>query len=87
MDIPSRTVNDGIIIEVKVTPRSSKKGVAGVAGGVLAVKLTAPPVDGEANAQLIEVLAAHFGVRAGDVEILKGASSRRKTVKLRGVRG
>ncbi|KAF0180537.1 MAG: hypothetical protein FD164_1754 [Nitrospirae bacterium] len=85
MDIPCRKASDGIIIEVKVTPRSSKKGVAGLTGGCLAVKLTAPPVDGEANAQLREVLADHFAVCRSDVEIIKGASSRRKTVKLRGV--
>lgn len=85
MDIPCRKVNDGIIFEVKVTPRSSKKGVAGADGDCLAVKLTAPPVDGKANAQLIEVLADHFAVCKSDVEIIRGASSRRKTVKLRGV--
>ena len=85
MDIPYRTASDGIIIEVKVTPRSSKKGVAGVVGNCLAVKLTAPPVDGEANAQLIEVLADHFNIRKSSVEVIKGLSSRQKTVKLRGV--
>ncbi|HSW64628.1 MAG TPA: DUF167 domain-containing protein [Dissulfurispiraceae bacterium] len=85
MDIPCREVSDGIIIEVKVTTCSSKKGVVGASGDCLAVKLTAPPVDGEANAQLIEVLADHFAVCRSDVEIIKGVSSRRKTVKLRGV--
>ncbi|HMK44216.1 MAG TPA: DUF167 domain-containing protein [Dissulfurispiraceae bacterium] len=86
MDIPFRQANDGILIDVKVTPRSSKKGVDGVKNGVLSVRLTAPPADGEANAQLVEVLADHFDVRKSDVEILKGASSRNKTVKLRGIK-
>ncbi len=85
MDIPHRATHDGTLIEVKVTPRSSRKGVAGVVAGCLSVKLTAPPVDGEANAQLVEVLADYFSVRKSDVEVIKGASSRRKTVKLRGI--
>lgn len=85
MDVPHRTTIDGVLIEVKVTPRSSRKGVAGVVEGCLAVKLNAPPVDGEANAQLIEVLSDFFSVRKSDIEVVKGASSRRKTVKLRGV--
>jgi hypothetical protein len=85
MDVPHRTTSDGVLIEVKVTPRSSRKGVSGVTGDYLVVKLNAPPVDGEANAQLIEVLADHFSMRKSDIEVVKGASSRRKTVKLRGV--
>ncbi|NLI28652.1 MAG: YggU family protein [Nitrospiraceae bacterium] len=85
MDIPHRITHDGVLIEVKVTPRSSRKGVAGMVGDCLNVKLTAPPVDGEANAQLIGVLADYFSVRRSDIEVVKGASSRRKIVKLRGL--
>ena len=85
MDIPYSKTKDGIIIEVKVAPRSSKKGIAGVMENTLKVKLTAPPVEGAANEQLIEILAEEFGVKKSNVVILKGESSRRKIVKIMGV--
>jgi len=87
MDIPYSETKDGIIIEVKVDPRSSKKGIVGVMDNILKVKLTAPPVGGAANEQLIELLAEKYGVRKSDITILRGETSRRKTVKITGVRG
>ncbi len=85
MQVPYRRTKDGIVIEVKVEPRSSKKGIAGVLDNMLKVKLTAPPVEGEANEQLIEVLAEAAGVRKSNIRILRGQSSKRKTVEIRGV--
>ncbi len=73
------------MIEVKVEPRSSKKGIAGVMDNMVKVKLTAPPVEGEANEQLIEVLSELTGVRKSDIRIVRGLSSRRKVVEIRGV--
>jgi len=86
MGIPYSKTKDGIIIEVKVDPRSSKKEIAGVMDNVLKVKLTAPPVGGAANEQLIELLAEKFGVRKSNIIILRGGTSRRKTVKITGVK-
>ncbi len=83
--IPFRKIKDGIVIEVKVEPRASKKGIAGVLDNVLKVKLTAPPVEGEANEQLIEVIAEAAGVRKGSIRIVRGRSSKRKTVEIKGV--
>jgi uncharacterized protein (TIGR00251 family) len=86
MDSPHSKARDGIIIEVKVAPRSSKRGIVGVVDNILKVKLTAPPVDGAANEQLIELLAEKYGVKKSDIIILRGGTSRRKTVKIMGVR-
>jgi len=86
MDIPYSETRDGIIIEVKVAPRSSKRGILGVTDNMLKVKLTAPPVDGAANEQLIELLAETYGVKKSNVIILRGETSRRKTVKIMGVK-
>jgi len=86
MQIPFRTTKDGIVIEVKVETRASKKGIAGVLDDVLKVKLTAPPVEGEANEQLIGVIAEAAGVRKGSVRIVRGRSSKRKTVEIKGVK-
>jgi uncharacterized protein (TIGR00251 family) len=85
MHIPFRKTKEGIAIEVKVEPRSSRKGIAGVMDNVLKVKLTAPPVGGEANEQLIEVISDATGVRKSAIRIIRGHSSKKKVVEIRGV--
>jgi len=86
MDIPYSKTRDGIIIEVKVDPRSSKRGIVGVMDNILKVKLTAPPVGGAANEQLAELLADKYGVKKSNIIILRGETSRRKSVKITGVK-
>lgn len=85
MEIPYNKVKDGLVIEVKVVPGSSRAGIVGVFENVLRVKLTAPPVEGAANEQLIKLLSEEFGIKKSNVIIVKGGSSRRKTIKLKGV--
>ena len=87
MNIPFKKTKEGILIEVKVDPRSSRKGVSGIMDNILKVKLTAPPVEGEANEQLIEVISELTGVRKANIRIVKGLSSRRKVVEVKGVEG
>lgn len=69
-------------IRVKVVPRSSKKGVEPQADGSLIVRLSAPPVEGKANEQLIELVAKHCGVAKSLVRIVNGTSSRVKTLEI-----
>jgi len=85
MDLPYSKARDGIIIEVKVDPRSSRNEIVGAVDKIIRIKLTAPPVGGAANALLIELLAEKFGIRKSDISIMKGESSRHKLIKLRGV--
>jgi hypothetical protein len=85
MDLPYSKARDGIIIEVKVDPRSSRNEIVGACDKIIRIKLTAPPVGGAANAMLIELLAEKFGIRKSDIIIMKGESSRHKLIKLRGV--
>jgi len=85
MEIPFSRTRDGIRIEVKVEPRSSRKGISGTMGNIVKVKLTAPPVGGAANEQLIEVIAEATGTRKSDISIVRGLSSKRKIVEIRGV--
>jgi uncharacterized protein len=87
MELPYSRAKDGIIIEVKVGPRSSKNEIVGVEGPVVKIKLTAPPVDGAANEMLVEMLAKKFKIKKSDVEIIKGGNSRHKLIKLKGVAG
>jgi uncharacterized protein len=69
-------------IYVKVSPHSSKNEVVKIAEGEYKVKLTAPPVDGEANDMLIKILADHFSVGRSLVKILGGKSARIKIVEI-----
>lgn len=71
------------VIEVRVIPRASRAQIDEAADGRLRVKVTASPVDGAANEQLILLLAERFGVSRGDIVILRGHSGRLKTVRIR----
>ncbi len=75
----------GTALEILVQPRASRTRVAGEHGGRLKIQLAAPPVDGEANAALVEFLAGALRVRRADVRIVRGETGRRKTVKVAGV--
>jgi uncharacterized protein (TIGR00251 family) len=73
---------EGIVFKVYVQPRSSKNTVVGLHGDALKLKLTAPPVAGEANRQCTRYLAKCLGVSNSAVEIVAGHSSRTKKVRL-----
>ena len=59
------TVQDGVRLAVRVQPRSSKNMVSGELDGFLKIKLTAPPVDGEANQALIKFLSGLLDIPEG----------------------
>jgi uncharacterized protein (TIGR00251 family) len=85
MKIPYKKTKNGITIEVKVEPRSSLKGISGVMeNNIVKVKLTAPPVEGAANEQLIEVIADELKVKKSQVKIIRGQSSKLKVVEITG---
>jgi len=75
----------GVVLELLVQPRASRTRVAGEHDGRLKLQLAAPPVDGEANAALIEFLADELGVKKAAVVIERGETGRRKTVRVAGV--
>jgi uncharacterized protein (TIGR00251 family) len=74
-----------VTFDVLVQPRASRVKLGPVHDNRLKVAVTAPPVDGEANAAVIEAIAKALGVARGAVEVIAGASSRRKTVRVTGV--
>jgi uncharacterized protein len=76
---------DGVRINVRVVPRASRSGIAGTRDGDLLVRLTAPPLEGAANVELIELIASALGVPKRAVSITGGEKSRRKTVAVTGV--
>jgi uncharacterized protein (TIGR00251 family) len=75
----------GVVLEILVQPRASRTRAVGEHDGRLKIQLAAPPVDGEANAALVEFLAGALHVRKGDVRIVRGDTGRRKTVQISGV--
>ncbi|CAN5890766.1 hypothetical protein BH11MYX3_BH11MYX3_22620 [soil metagenome] len=75
----------GVTFDVLVQPRASRAKLGPIHDGRLKVSVTAPPVDGEANAAVIDLLAKSLGVAKGAVVVIAGASSRRKTVRIAGI--
>jgi uncharacterized protein len=75
----------GAVLELLVQPRASRTRVVGEHDGRLKIQLAAPPVDGEANAALVEFLARALSVRRTDVAVVRGETGRRKTVRVAGV--
>jgi len=73
-----------VTFDVLVQPRASRAKVGPEHDGRLKVAVTAPPVDGEANAAVIATLAKALGVGRSAVEIVAGATGRRKTVRVTG---
>jgi uncharacterized protein (TIGR00251 family) len=76
---------DGVIIDVRVIPRAGTSGIVGTRDGALLVRLNAPPVDGAANAELVEVLARALGLPKRAICLVSGERSRRKRVQVQGI--
>jgi hypothetical protein len=70
------------VLRVKVKPGARVSELAEQPDGSWLARVKAPPVDGRANEAQIELVAAHFAVRRGQVRIRSGASSRLKTVEV-----
>jgi uncharacterized protein (TIGR00251 family) len=80
-----RDAADGATLRVRVTPRASREGLSGEREGALVVRVTAPPVEGAANAAVTRLLARALGVAAGAVELRQGGASRDKLLFVRGL--
>ncbi|MDP8242438.1 MAG: DUF167 domain-containing protein [Candidatus Hinthialibacter antarcticus] len=76
---------DGVVLSVRVAPRSSQSKVQGVIGSEVKIALQAAPVDGQANQELIQLLAKTLKISKSNIEIVRGETARNKTVFLRGV--
>lgn len=76
---------DGVILDVRVIPRAGRSGLDGTRDGAVLVRLTAPPLDGAANAQLIEILSDALDIPKKNLTLIAGERSRQKRVLIKGV--
>lgn len=80
-----RAAAGGVSLRVRVQPRASRTGLGGVREGALVVRLSAPPVEGQANEALLRYLGALFDLPASSVRLQHGARGREKVLLLAGV--
>jgi uncharacterized protein (TIGR00251 family) len=75
----------GAVIAVRVTPRAKKTAIAAVTAQTLQIRISAPPVDGKANKELLRFLAGVLGTAPSTLRILRGESAREKLVLVEGM--
>ena len=72
-------------LTVRLTPRASRDALVGLRDGILAVRVSAPPVDGAANQALCRLIAAAVGVAPSRVSVVHGSRGREKIVAVAGM--
>ena len=78
--IEVRQVTGGATLRVRVAPRASRDALGGERGGALVVRLTAPPVEGAANAALVRFLARQLGLPPSSLSVAQGSRGRDKVI-------
>ncbi len=79
-----RNEGNAVILTLHVQPGAKRSEVAGRHGDALKIRLAAPPIEGRANEALLRFIAELFAVPLRNVELLRGAQSRHKMVKISG---
>jgi uncharacterized protein (TIGR00251 family) len=79
------TASEGALLSVRVQPRASRDEIVGWREGVLRVRVTAPPLEGRANAAVAALLAGALGVRPSAVRVVRGETGRDKVVSVAGL--
>jgi uncharacterized protein (TIGR00251 family) len=77
-------VTASFTVDILVQPRASRERIGPRHDGRIKVAVTAPPVDGEANTAVIELIADALSLSKHAVEVIAGQSSRRKTLRITG---
>lgn len=78
-----RQARDGFLLDVHLSPSGKKNSITGLYGERLKVILNAPPVDGKANKALVSFIASVLNIPASRIELVKGTTSRQKTLAIR----
>lgn len=74
-----RKTNEGIVVNLRISPNAKKNEII-KDGEIIKVKITALPIDGKANKALVEYLSKNFKIPKTSIEILKGETSKEKTI-------
>jgi uncharacterized protein len=77
-----RETSGGTLLSVKLQPRASKNEIGEALDDELKIKVTTPPVDAAANQALVELLAERLGCACSRIELIRGHTSRHKTLML-----
>lgn len=75
---------EGVVLNVRAQPRSSRPGIDGIMGDALKVRIKSAPVDGKANKEIVEVLADEFGVPKSAVMFKGGETAKSKRILVKG---
>jgi uncharacterized protein (TIGR00251 family) len=76
---------DGVVLTLHIQPGAKTSEIVGLHGEALKIRLAAPPVDGKANAALLEFLAKKVGIARTALELVSGQTSRSKRVRIAGL--
>jgi uncharacterized protein (TIGR00251 family) len=77
-----RWEGDDLLLSLRIQPRAGQDAFIAPHGDQYKVRITAPPVEGKANAHLLRFLAKAFGVKRSDISLMAGESSRNKAVRI-----
>lgn len=77
---------DGVLLRIQAQPKASRSEVSGVHGDRLKIRIAAPPVDGEANEELIRFLKKKLGIPSSRLTLVRGQSSKMKDVLCAGMK-
>ncbi|CAB1277489.1 DUF167 family protein [Candidatus Nitrosacidococcus tergens] len=78
-------VQDGIIVRIRLQPNARRNEILGIHANQLKIKITAPPIEGKANLYLINFLSKLFEVNKSRIDIVAGAMSRDKQIRIAGI--
>lgn len=81
-----RIDGDKVILTLHIQPGARRTEIAGLHDGALKIRIAAPPVEGQANAKLLDLLKNIFDVPSSRVILRQGSSGRRKVVEIHGSR-
>ena len=76
---------DGVVVNLRVVPRSSRNEAGGVIGDALKIRLQAPPLEGKANKALIEFISGKLGVSKRNISLISGETCRIKRILIAGI--
>jgi uncharacterized protein len=79
-----RETKEGLQVDIYVQPGAKTTGIIGEHGGRLKISVSQPPENGKANDAVIDLLSKNFNIPISSITILRGHTSRQKTVLLAG---